>query len=226
MMRFQNGWLLAALVLGCSNKLTPGDAGPNGGDTDVSVENDTDTDADTDSDTDSDTDTDTSGDPLCTTDLTGLFPDLGDLPDSAYQDGECVTQSLGCGDEIEGTTVGGSTYYDKDSYQKWRCLSDFGTNEGWEEPERIFEIYVEDTVATVTLETPCGGLGLFRLRSEDVCPPTTYDKTCGGSKEGVSADVQTLQLIQSSAAAPSRWEVVVDGYQDFAGNFRLKVTCE
>ena len=201
-------WLMlfAAPAVSCSNELQP-------------VDGDADTDADADGDADADTDADTDADPWCNADWSGNLPSPS---------GVCMTDNIGCGDVIEGTTEGGSTYYENTHYLAWFCRGRWDTADtDWSASERVFQ-YIADapSSATFTLEA-CGDLALRSVSTGDECPSSAYSKSCEASAWATQWDHSTQTLeVQNPADSPRRLEIVVDGLDGYEGNFRLTVQCQ
>ena len=200
------GLLILALVSGCG-KGKHTDEGDADADADADSDTDTDTDADSDTDTDTDTDADTDG-PLCDQDLVGALSPAS----------ECLTQTIACGETVEGTTEGGLSYYDYQTYNTYHCLGTWGTGVNWDASDQVFEFEQTDhQVATFAIET-CDGMGLHAIRKEwDTCPTLDIVPICTAGEE----QVQTFTIDD-----PATYWIVVDAIDGYEGNFRLTVTCE
>jgi hypothetical protein len=135
---------------------------------------------------------------------------------------DCVSGSIACGESVEGTTAGGTSVFDAKNYQAWYCLVSAG---GYDGAERVFSfVQPADSVATITLRSPCADLDLFVMawNEADRCPSDeTILSTCevdDAAGGGVVTDLWSSH--------ETRYLVVVDGKTSDEDNFELSVSCE
>ncbi len=133
----------------------------------------------------------------------------------------CITASLSCGDEIVGTTVGGTTYFDGDRYIHSYCFPT--TEDSHRGPDRVYAFNLPaGNEATVTLDSPCAELDLAALRWENVsrCPQGNESiSECEGNKRHGGGSVSFWN------DKPARYLIIVDGDGDKGAGFELKVSC-
>jgi hypothetical protein len=166
----------------------------------------------TDDPSETDTDETPTGDLDCT-------PGAYTLPDP--DPGTCVVQALTCGQTIEGTTVGGSTAFDRQVWDDAMCLDYLLLDPGHlDAAERVFSIEVPpDMFASVTMQS-CARLDLRTVNTTLAC--NTSARNCStGSGDWDEATVNNLV----GTSTGERYEIIVDGYNGDEGNFRLTVDC-
>jgi hypothetical protein len=221
---------LVVLCAGCGDEwFLSGDKGDDDDSTSVSDETtpgDADADADADSDADSDTDTDTDAD--CPLDCDG---DPIATPDPGSGVGACVTETVQCGDVVEGTLVGGSQVYD---YDFWLLVGEldalFGEYTALDGPERVYTMRVEPgQVVRATFET-CFDLWANWVLMGDTggafCDTDTYYTAGvfeGDATTGCPYGWYTERL--NSGSSPYDLELIVEGLYGATGNYRLTVEC-
>jgi len=147
----------------------------------------------------------------------------GSYDDSAPAGPDCLTGVVSCGDVVEGHTRGGSTILDRTFYESAYCFVPFTSYDG---PERVYELALDaDTNATVTLEAPCGDLGLAAARwtPEDECPSGEDHAIldCNGAAADSVSDTKTATFWAENA---TRFVVAVDGAEP--APFRLTIECD
>lgn len=198
------------------------DSGGSAADTqaDTDADTDTDTDADADADADADSDADADGDSDADTDAD--FCELS-LAEDAPAGPDCVTENVGCGDEIEATTAGGSSAFVGEDYTSWFCFTNVESH-AYDGSERVYAIDLAETdIAHVTLESPCDDvdLAVVSWTPEDTCPTSAANlSTCeGGDREG--GDSARLD-----GDIGARWLIIVEPKRGEDTNFRLRIECE
>jgi hypothetical protein len=164
-------------------------------------------DADTDTDADSDSDVEVDCD-----------EDLGTPPIGGS---DCVSDTLGCGDTIVSTTLGGSNAFDGDDYQTWFCA--IATENDYDGPERVYTFEHPGTGdVTFSLSTPCEDLDLVVMAWADASCPTsdTSINECEIASGGGSSDSVTIWN-------PSKvgYLVVVEGLGGEEAPFALSAAC-
>jgi hypothetical protein len=200
-----------ATVLVFSSLAADCEVGSGGGskdaDADVDADTDTDTDTDADADADADADTDIGGTPE--------YLDFGDDCDVPFAidplQGECVTNSISCGETVYGTNTGGSTLFTADG--QFEQCSGSASGSDLDVPNGINSI-------SARLES-CEDSWLFWFRESTECPSENELVTCGYPVRG-DFRVQYDGLL----AGPSGivW-FVVEGFQNDGGNFALHIEC-
>lgn len=146
------------------------------------------------------------------------------FPTDAPPGPDCLTSTLACGDEVEGTTEGGSNVMTFDNWEGWFCTPNLDRHD-YDGPERVFRIFVpEATTATFSLETPCDDLDLFVFywQDDDSCP------TAGnGILECEAGDSTSDREDASVWSDVGAWYLVaVDAKDGGTANFRLSVACQ
>jgi len=222
-------WAMAVVLLaaGCSHKLEPVETDDPGGDADTDADSDSDSDADADADSDADADADSDADAdgdsdadadtdadtestFCESDFSGNMSPPAD----------CITQTISCGDVLEGTTVGGSTSFDMQAYTDFQMIGPWGGGIDWDAAERAFVLSLPAyTDATVTLDDPCGDMGVRGMRTGE-CPTTDYTYA---TQVGSHSAPNVIRL--NTVGTPYDYLVIVDGIDGFEGNFTLTVDC-
>ncbi len=190
------------------------------GDTDADTDTDSDSDVDADTDTDSDVDADTDSDVDADTDTDSDFCDP-DSPDP-LEGPACLSGSISCGQSITATTVGGSDHFGAAHYENFFCLIPDATYNG---TERVYAMDLPaESVAEISLFSPCGDLDLVVLRweDEDSCP-TTSTAVAQCEAETTSAGGTITDLYSDR---DSRYLVIVDGKENLEENFTVSVDCE
>lgn len=134
----------------------------------------------------------------------------------------CVVMDLACGDVVEHRTDGGSHVFDRSVWEGATCLdwlaSDGGELDG---PERVYGLDVPaGQTATVSLASPCADLDLRVVHTVSPCNTAPSQCTAG---TGDFRGSQVSSLVGASSG--ERYEIIVDGYEGDAGNFRLSVDC-
>ncbi len=161
---------------------------------------DTDTDADTDSDTDAD--------------CVPLDPDPVPGPD-------CLSGTIGCGETITATTVGGSEAFDAARYEDAYCFIPYVSYDG---AERVYAFVLQaDSTASFVLDSPCADLDLVVMRwdEEASCPGSDHlISECQADDGKGGGSVENLWNSNDS-----RYLVIVDGKDEVEHNFSLSVSC-
>lgn len=138
--------------------------------------------------------------------------------------GSCRVQTLGCGDTLRGTTVGGSRSFDRTVWQSAQCLdyllSDAATLGG---PELVFGLDVPaDRIATVTVES-CARHDLRVVSTMRRCNTEANNCSVGSGSDRRS----TVGGVVGTADGQS-YEIIVDTYGDDDAEgfvFELSVSC-
>lgn len=132
----------------------------------------------------------------------------------------CVSETLGCGDTVFASNLGGDAALDGSNYSSfWACqVVGFGSYLG---PERMFEFLHPGTGdVEVSLSSPCGDLDLFVMRWEDGCVRDDYPvNECEGAvgRGGGSITIWNNE--------PSRYLIVVDGPEGETDNYAVGLSC-
>ncbi len=223
-------WWLIGLVA-CSQKLEPV-GGPSGGETDDTSET---VDTNETEETGETEDTgDDSGDDTGVNEW-GVDCDADYTPDP-LEEGECFVQLLQCGDEVTGTTDGGTSLLgddnnEVDEYTTWQCYEFPADDTSYEGTERIYQLVGLDSLqqATITLsycdgfDEEDGRLSLFAARNVDDCdalaPENISISTCEGEEDDSPAEVG----ITGNGTA---WAVVVEARDGQHTNYKLRVECD
>jgi len=221
--------LATVMAFGCSRNITPNDSGPADTGTNDTGSHDTGT-HDTSTDTGT---TDTGGDTGtngvdCQADLTGSTP----VPIGGPGNDFCVTDTLHCGDVVDGTTEGGSTWYGNDwgtdSNRTWTdkmgCNGSDTFGESLSAPERVYTLDLTNSSqqANLVLYNDCGDLVLRAVRGSDPCPgkaQTTYFCT------SATTDGDGHEMNFTPLNTGYNWTIIIDGLNGFQGNYRLEVNC-
>lgn len=144
------------------------------------------------------------------------------LPTDAPAGPECVTASIGCGDTIEATTEGGSSWFVGDDYTHAYCFVNV-YNRAYEGTERVYALDLPAGVeAVVTADAPCEDVDLAAMfwPETDRCP--VYDDgvwNCEGD------DSDGRDVVSVSWDDDSRWLIVVEPKMGVDTNFTLSVDC-
>jgi len=205
-----------ATVLVFSSLAAECESGGGGGGKDADTDTDTDADADGDTDVDTDTDTDTDTDPE--------LLDFGDDCDTPFATdplmGECVTNTISCGETVFGTNEGGSTLFSADG--QFEQCSGSARDPDLDGPERVYKLNVPSGINSISVRLEsCEDSWLFWYRETSECPSENELVTCGYPVRG-DFRVQYDGLL----AGPSGvvW-FVVEGYQNDGGNFAMHIEC-
>lgn len=140
-------------------------------------------------------------------------------PDAAPQ--TCVTDTLVCGDRIEGHSANGQSNWSNDFYRDKFCTP---IHHDWVGPERVYRFHMDPMlVATVNLESPCEDLDLFAASwPHEGCPDLEYRVTA------CEADVHegdgSFRLVTQTN--PQTWLIAVDGKNGETGAFALSIQCQ
>lgn len=143
-----------------------------------------------------------------------------ELPDDPPGGPDCVSERIGCGDTIEGTTSGGSSVLNESLYDPWFCGYPFPAS--YEGPERVYLLDVEGSNSIdVTLDSACSEVDLFAIHfNDDRCPYKGVSiSECENSWDD-GDDFLNLYTDQSY-----RYFLVVESRSGKATNFRLTVNC-
>lgn len=134
----------------------------------------------------------------------------------------CAIAPISCGDTITGSNAGQPSHFDDDFTRGKFCAPQ--TNKYGEAPEAVYALHLpEDTLATVTLDTPCADLDLFSVRwgNPQRCPGVgTGTGECEGSTKGARDQIRIMSVGRAEDHL-----VWVDGKRGATGNFSLKVEC-
>lgn len=133
----------------------------------------------------------------------------------------CVTEILGCGSSVRGTTEGGSSVVDNDRYVSAFCFP--RTNGHHDGPERGYRLPVPDrTDVVVKLESPCVDLDLVALAwdSDGGCPTEDLLLSECEAATGTGGGEVHLQVFNAR-----EYFLVVDGKNGVVGPYSLSVSC-
>jgi hypothetical protein len=194
---------------------TTGDGGK-----DASGDADTDADADADGDSDADADSDADGD----ADADAEYLDFDQDCDTPFaQDplqGECLTDTISCGETVFGTNLGGSTVFSADG--QFEQCSGSASGSDLDGPERVYRLNVPNNINSVSVRLEsCEDSWLFWYRESVECPSENELVTCGYPIHG-NFNVQYDGLIAGTSGIV--W-FVVEGFQNNGGNFALHIEC-
>lgn len=137
---------------------------------------------------------------------------------------DCLeSETLACGDVVEGTLDGGGTRYGASSWEGWACTVN-ASRHGYDGPERAWRLSLpERTSARLVLDTPCADLDVFVLYwPTDSCPtPDTLAHVCEAGDGSAAMDVARVGSVNAEQDL-----VFIDGKDGATGNFRLSVVCD
>jgi len=218
-------WFLG--LVACSQKLEPVGDGPNGDTNETSTEETEDTNEETNETEDSADDTGVNE--------WGVDCDADYTPEPPGE-GECFVQILQCGDEVTGTTEGGTTLLgddnpQQDAYNTWQCYEFPANDTSYEGAERIYQLVDVDTLqeATITLsycdgyDEEDGRLTLFAARNAPDCDALSADNVGIGTCEGDEDDSPAEVTITGNATP---WAVIVEARDGQHTNYKLRVDCD
>lgn len=158
----------------------------------------------------------------CGADLSADTPDPGDVA-------VCVTQEIGCGEEVMHTLAGGTTLYDRSFWAAQQTLGGLTGKSAdvLDGPERVYIIRPDTPGRSVELrlESCFEGWASWRRYGDvafDWCDVDDHWATAGHFLSE-SAWVRTYEFLHD---AGKQYEVIVEGLDGAVGNFRLVVTCE
>ncbi len=163
----------------------------------------------------------TSGGTSMTSEIDCDNPPSSPAPDSS----SCVTQTLSCGESLEGHVSGGDSRVSGADYaSSWACAP--VATSTYAGTERMFEFEHPGTGgnATIRLESPCGDLDLFTAHWED-----TSDCLRSGVSVGeCDASTSTGQVDEVTIwnSSPRRYIVVVENIDGEEHPFSLSASCE
>ena len=147
-----------------------------------------------------------------------------DTTEGAPSGPSCVSGVIRCGEVIEGNTRGGTNMIDDAFYESATCFVPY---HDFESTERVYEFILdgggEPITADITLDAPCGDLGLaVFFWTEDECPEGNLHNitNCDGKDISNSASA----FLYSTGEDPDRYLIAVDG--DETAAFRLEVQCD
>lgn len=132
----------------------------------------------------------------------------------------CVTQTLACGQTVQGTIEGGSTVFSNESGMAWEWCSGHSTGSQLAGPERVYKVVVDggQTFASVRLKS-CEPLQLLWYQTSNACP--TERVLCSYiTVDGATDQVEDILLAGNGVI----W-FVVEGIEGTSGNFELTVDC-
>lgn len=220
-------WLLAGSmwVLGCDGSSADGTDKPTDSsadadaDADADSDSDADADADTDSDTDEDTDTSPGADFDCEEDYATPEPGGLGLP-------ECVTEELLCGDVIYGTNEGGSTFYDKDFYMDYQCISwAFSEpSDVFDGPERVYTLTVPPNKYVELTVNSCEDVDLHVIRHATTCSTVTDGSPCTNSEGGFTEQYIKQYLLGEDEGR--NYEIIIDSIDGSISNYWFEIVCQ
>ena len=142
------------------------------------------------------------------------------LSDAAPGGPDCVSQTISCGQTLEGRTKGGSTQFEESTYDPWFCGVGFPSD--YSGPERVYLLDVDvSTLIDVSLDSPCSEVDLIAIHwNDDTCPyPGVGISECENSWDNGN---DSLQLFTDGAY---RFFIVVEPRSANDTNFRLTVDC-
>ncbi len=134
--------------------------------------------------------------------------------------GSCATGVLSCGDVIEATNVGGSTFFGTDvGEQFWQC-SGSASGDDFDGPERVYELTGLSSMRSVTAQLEsCEQSWLMWFRTGPRC---SEDELFACSPALGTFHDQTAEILLGGAETV--W-FVVEGNDNDGGNFRLTINC-
>ncbi len=212
--------LVAASVLLLASMGSDCDSGGGGPKDSSDTDTDTDTDSDADGDVDADTDADADTDPIGSAE----YLDFGNDCDTPFaQDplqGECVTNTISCGETVYGTNLGGSTLFTADG--QFEQCSGSASGSDFDGPERVYRLDLPSSVESLTVKLEsCEDSWLLWYRESTECPSENQLVTCSYATRGTFNVQYEYTLAGESGVV---W-FVVEAFQNDGGNFALHVDC-
>jgi hypothetical protein len=139
------------------------------------------------------------------------------------RDGQCVTDTIECGQTIIGHTRGGVRRFDTGFYESAFCTPATTNHDGGD--ERVYKLDLPNPQmrAIATLDTPCGNLDLAAVKySGDVCPSASSNI---GQCEMYPKAGTKREVVDMFNNHPTTWWLIVEGQDDSEGAFSLTVQC-
>ncbi len=149
-------------------------------------------------------------------------PGQGGLP-------ECVVQQLQCGDVVQGTNAGGTTFYDYTLWQEAMELGALATQPAdiLDGPEAVYQIlgHPPDTEITVTV-TSCVQHWVSWRRHGDVTQDWCAEPTMQSEMGHFTGDWQNKSYtLVNRSSGDYDWEIIVDAWDGQTGDFVIEVEC-
>ena len=134
----------------------------------------------------------------------------------------CIMDTVTCGQEIEGSTIGGVNKFGDDFYQHNYCTPE--RNDYEDSPEAIYALEVPaDIQADIMMTTDCGDLDLIAANWSETnrCPTLKHRiHECEMDTKGESS-----RLTLTTVNRAQTYLLIVDGKHGAEGNFRISVKC-
>ena len=142
------------------------------------------------------------------------------LSTSAPGGPDCVTDTISCGQQIEGRIQGGEANLEESMYEDWFCGYPFPSD--YSGPERVYLLDVDQsTLIDVTLESPCDEVDLIAIHwTDNDCPRQGV-----GISECESSWDNGDDFLELYTDRAYRFYLVVEPRRGSDANFRLSVEC-
>lgn len=151
-----------------------------------------------------------------------------DTPEPGWLGG-CVTQEVGCGEEVLHTLEGGDTLYDRSFWEAQQALGGLVNHsaDALDGPERVYVIRPDTPGRSVEVRVEsCFDAWASWRRYADVafewCDVDDHWATAGHFG-GKSPRVRTYPFLHQEN---NQYEIIVEGLDGAVGNFRLVVECK
>ena len=192
----------------------------------------TNTDNNTSTATETATDTSTSTGTSTTTETETETEEQFDCEDGTinnpFNDGECYTQMLNCGDSFTMHTSGGTSFYDEEQYTGWYALSSVGADYTGKERAFYFIHPGDGITANIRLESPCEDMNLlyFRTWNEEECYENPGSCTpCQGDHD-VSEERNDDDYLQIFDTNDNSYLIIVESRTGVDSPFTLSMNCD
>jgi hypothetical protein len=133
---------------------------------------------------------------------------------------DCVTDTISCGQTIQGTTKGGLSVLNEDLYDSWFC--GYPAPSSFEGAERVYILDLDGAYDIhVSLSSPCKEVDLLAIHFEsERCP---YENVPISECEAAWKDGDDQQTLYTDRAY--RFFLVVESRSGDPTNFELSVDC-